>query len=58
MDEGLWELEEMVLKEFNVPVRPQPTRPPFNVIPSFAFANFPLLSRVTDLTFSPRRSTR
>jgi hypothetical protein len=28
MDEGLWELEEMVLKEFNVPVRPQPTRPP------------------------------
>ena len=33
MDEGLWELEEMVLKEFNVPVRPQPTRPPFNVIP-------------------------
>jgi hypothetical protein len=53
MDEGLWELGEMVLKEFNVPVRPQPTRNP-----SFAFANFPLLSRVTDLTFSPRRSTR
>ena len=26
MDEGLWELEEMVLKEFNVPVRPRLAR--------------------------------
>lgn len=35
MDEGLWELEEMVLKEFNVPVRPRRKRNP-----SFAFAIF------------------
>lgn len=28
MDEGLWELEEMVLKEFNVPVRPRLARAP------------------------------